>query len=107
MRVSGLHTSDLPPRSVDPARGRLLVGTFASCAAMAVLSGCLLALRFDEGAAPKSRLLWTSIALSVLFGLSVLLIALLMLQWLAAAATNPDSREPSGARAGCCRRSPP
>ncbi|MFZ0498874.1 MAG: diguanylate cyclase [Steroidobacteraceae bacterium] len=81
MRVSGLHTSDLPPRSVDPARGRLLVGTFASCAAMAVLSGCLLALRFDEGAAPNSRLLWTSIALSVLFGLSVLLIALLMLQW--------------------------
>lgn len=82
MRVSGLHTSDLPPRSVDPARGRLLVGTFAACAAMAIVAASLLALRLDEGAVPRSGyLLWTSVALSVLFGLSVLLIALLILQW--------------------------
>jgi diguanylate cyclase (GGDEF)-like protein len=82
MRLSGLHSSDLPPRSVDPARRRLLVGTFAACTAMAILAGSLLALRFDAGAAPKAgALLWTSIALSGLFGLSVLLIALLMLQW--------------------------
>ena len=82
MRVSGLHTGDLPPRTVDPARGRLLVGTFAACSAMAVLAAGLLALRFDAGAAPKAGgLLWTSVVLSALLGLSVLLVALLMLQW--------------------------
>lgn len=82
MRLSGRHTSELPPRSVDPARGRLLVSTFAACAAMAVLSASLLALRFDAGVAPKpGGMPWTSVALSGLFGLSVLLIALLMLQW--------------------------
>lgn len=85
MRVPGLHTSDLPARSANRVRGPLLAGTIAAGAALAILAAGLLALApgrafpRDQGDGPHG----TSIALSALFGLSILLIALLVLQCLA------------------------
>jgi len=82
MRVSGLDTRDPPARSVDRTRGPLLVGTFAACGALVVLAAGLLVLRFDDGvAAGPGSLRWASVALNALFGLSILLTALLGLQY--------------------------
>lgn len=82
MRVSGLHTSDLPARSADRARGPLTVGVILACAALAILAAGLLAMNDGRGAPtePGSALRGTSITLNALFGLAVLLIALLVVQ---------------------------
>jgi diguanylate cyclase (GGDEF)-like protein len=84
MRVSGLHTSDLPARSADRGRVPLLVCTIIAGSALAVVAVAVLAL--DSGRAvapgPAGGLRGTSVALSALFGLSVLLIALLVLQFM-------------------------
>ncbi|MGH8300843.1 MAG: sensor domain-containing diguanylate cyclase [Steroidobacteraceae bacterium] len=80
MRVPGLHTSDLPARSADRARESLIVGTIGACAALAILAAGVLALDPPRaGSSPGGA----SIALSALFGLSVLTIALLVLQCIA------------------------
>ena len=84
MRVPGLHTSDLPARSADRARGPLLVCTIAAGSALAIVAAGVLALDSARGApTPPSGIRGTSVALSALFGLSILLISLLVLQFLA------------------------
>jgi diguanylate cyclase (GGDEF)-like protein len=82
MRVPGLHTSELPARSADRARGPLLAGMLVACAVLAILAVGVLALEPGRGsaAAPGSALRGASIALSAVFGISVLLSALLVLQ---------------------------
>src|SRR5512146_3477056 len=82
MRVSGLHTSDLPARSADRARRPLLVCTIVAGSALAIVAAGVLALGAGRGPAPglASGSRGTSLALNALFGLSVLLIALLVLQ---------------------------
>src|SRR5579872_7453162 len=82
MRVPGLHTSELPARSSDRARRPLLACTLVACAAVAFLAAGVLAVDPVRAAPPGSgsALRGASIALSALFGLSVLLIALLVLQ---------------------------
>jgi diguanylate cyclase (GGDEF)-like protein len=83
MRVSGLQTGDLPPRSADRARKPLFFGVVATCAALALLAAGLLALRLDDvTAVGPGGVRWAAIALNALFGLSIVLIALLLLQWL-------------------------
>lgn len=82
MRVSGLDTRDPPARSTDRARKPLFVGVVASCAALAILAAGLMALRLDDATAVgPGGVRWASIALNALFGLSILLIALLLMQW--------------------------
>lgn len=81
MRVSGLDTRDPPARSTDRARKPLFVGVVSTCAALAILAAGLLALRLDDRTVGPSGLRWASIALNALFGLSILLIALLLMQW--------------------------
>lgn len=82
MRVSGLHTSDLPARSADRARKPLFFGVVATCAALALLAASLLALRLDDvTAVGPGGVRWAAIALNALFGLSIVLIALLLMQW--------------------------
>ena len=86
MRVPGLHTSDQPARSPDRARGPLLVGILAACAALAILAtGVLALLAPGRGgpAEPGGGVRWAFIALNALFGLTVLLIALLVVQAIA------------------------
>ena len=84
MRVPGLHTSDLPARSADRARGPLLAGTIFACIALAILAGSVLALDPGRDAGHQTGgLRWGSVALNALFGVSVLLIALLVLQAIA------------------------
>jgi diguanylate cyclase (GGDEF)-like protein len=85
MRVSGLHTSDLPARSVDRVRGPLLVCTILAGAALAIVAAGVLALNSGRGGIPQpaAATRGTCVALSALFGLSVLLIALLVLQFVA------------------------
>ncbi|HEU5443143.1 MAG TPA: hypothetical protein VFU61_04920, partial [Steroidobacteraceae bacterium] len=80
MRVPGLHTSGLPARSVDRARGSLIAGTMGACAALAILAAGVLALGAGRAGSSDGR---TSIALNALFGVSVLTIALLALQCIA------------------------
>jgi diguanylate cyclase (GGDEF)-like protein len=83
--VPGLHTSDPPARSVDRAREPLLAATVAAAAALGVLAAGVLAMgpsRLTVSGAGGS-LRGTAIALSALFGLSILLIGLLLLQRLA------------------------
>jgi diguanylate cyclase (GGDEF)-like protein len=81
MRVPGLHTSDLPARSADRARGPVLTGVILACAAPAMLPAAVHALGFGR-AAPQGAgaLPVASAALDVLLGLCVLLLALLVLQ---------------------------
>lgn len=82
MRVSGLQTSDLPARSADRARKPLFFGVVATCAALALLAAGLLALRLDDvTAVGPGGVRWAGIALNALFGLSIVLIALLLMQW--------------------------
>ena len=82
MRVPGLNTSDLPARSSDRARGPLPVCTIVAGAALAVIAAGVLALDSSRGGAPAAAggIRGHSVALSALFGLSVLLVALLLLQ---------------------------
>ena len=82
MRVPGLNTSDLPVRSTGRARGTLLVGVVGACLALAILAVGVLALVPGQGGPPQPGrgLRGAFLALSALFGLSVLLIALLVLQ---------------------------
>jgi len=82
MRVSGLHTSDLPARSADRARGSLIAGTMVACAGLALLTAGVLALGLDRftPSEPAGGPRGTSVALNALFGLSVLTLALLVLQ---------------------------
>ena len=84
MRVPRLQTSDLPARSADRARSPLIDGTLGACAALAILAAGLLAL-FPVGRGPASQSggLRATIALGTLFGLSVCLVALLVLQAIA------------------------
>jgi diguanylate cyclase (GGDEF)-like protein len=82
MRVSGLDTRGPPARSADRARKPLFVGVVATCAALAILAAGLLALRLGDGATiGLGGLRWGAIALNALFGLSIVLIALLLMQW--------------------------
>lgn len=85
MRVPGLHTSGLPARSAGRARVSLIVGSVGSCAALAILAAGVLALEPGHAASPGhgGGLRGTFIALEALFGLSVLTIALLVLQCIA------------------------
>src|SRR5215469_4497467 len=85
MRVPGLNTSDLPARSAGRARRTLLIGFLAACAALVILAVGVLALVSDRGGPPEPGrgLRWAFVALSALFGLSVLLIAQLVLQSIA------------------------
>ena len=85
MRVPGLNTSDLPARSAGRARRTLFLGFLAACAALTILAVGVLALDPGRGgpAGPDRGLRWTLIALNALFGLSVLLIAQLVLQTVA------------------------
>ncbi len=82
MRVPGLHTSELPARSADRARRSLFTGTIVACAALAIVTAGVLALGPDRGASsgPGGDLRGTSVALNALFGLSILIVALLVLQ---------------------------
>ncbi len=83
MRVSGLQTSDLPARSADRARKPLFFGVVATCTALALLAAGLLAIRLDDvTAVGTGGIRWAAIALNALFGLSIVLIVLLLLQWL-------------------------
>lgn len=84
MRVPGLHTSDLPARSVDRVRGPLLVCTIFAGTALVILAGGLLALDPGRSVAPESGdgMRAISVALGALFGLSVLILALLVLQFI-------------------------
>ena len=83
--VSGLETSDLPARSADRARQSLLIGTIAACAALGLLAAAVVALSRGRGALSGSAgsLHGTLIALSALFGLAVVLAALILLQAIA------------------------
>jgi diguanylate cyclase (GGDEF)-like protein len=85
MRVPGLHTSDLPARSADRARGPLIVGSLVACAGVALLTAAVLVSGTARGAssAPGGGLRGGSVALNALFALSVLAIALLVLQGMA------------------------
>ncbi len=83
--VPGLQTSDPPARSADRGREPLLAGTVAAAAALGVLAAGVLAMgpgRVTVSGAGGS-LRGTAIALSALFGLSILLMGLLVLQRLA------------------------
>jgi len=82
MRVPGLHMSDLPARSADRARVPLLVSTIVAGAALAAVAAGVLALGSGRGAAAGPGLRWTSVAPSALFGLAVVLVALLALQYI-------------------------
>ena len=85
MRVPGLHMSDLPVRSAGRARRTLLAGFLAACAPLAILAVGVFALDPGTGGPPEPGrgLRWAFVALSALFGLSVLLIAQLVLQSIA------------------------
>ncbi len=83
--VPGFQTSDPPARSADRGREPLLAGTVAAAVALGVLAAGVLAMgpgRVTVSGAGGS-LRGTAIALSALFGLSILLIGLLILQRLA------------------------
>ncbi|MDE2052502.1 MAG: GGDEF domain-containing protein, partial [Gammaproteobacteria bacterium] len=84
MRVPGLHTSDLAARSADRARQPLLVCTIVAGSALAMAATGVLALGSGRGTASglASGMRGASLALNALFGLSVLLIALLVLQFI-------------------------
>ena len=85
MRVPGLHTSDLPARSADRARRLLLLGAAIAGSALAILTASVLALGSGRAVSPEpgNGLRGASLALNSVFGLSVLLIALLALQTVA------------------------
>ncbi len=76
--VPGLQTSEPPARSADRAREPLLVGTTVAGATLTLLAGGVAALSLgsDPGSGPR----WITVALSALFGLSILLAGLLVLQ---------------------------
>jgi len=77
--------SDLPVRSAGRARRTLLAGFLAACAPLAILAVGVFALDPGTGGPPEPGrgLRWAFVALSALFGLSVLLIAQLVLQSIA------------------------
>jgi diguanylate cyclase (GGDEF)-like protein len=81
MRVPRLNTTDPPARSADRARRPLFAGIIVVCAALAVLAVGVLAMDIARGdPLEPGGLRATSIALGALFALSVLLVALLVLQ---------------------------
>jgi diguanylate cyclase (GGDEF)-like protein len=82
--VSGLQTSDLPARPAGRAREPLLVGLIAACATLTMLAAGLVAFGFGSARAVPAEA-WssprgTTVALGTLFGLSTLLVGLLLLQ---------------------------
>ena len=85
MRVPGLNASDHPVRSTGRARRTLFAGFLAACAPLLILAVGVSALDPGRGGPPEAGrgLRWAFIALSALFGLSVLLIAQLVLQSIA------------------------
>lgn len=85
MRVPGLNSSDLPARSADRVPGPVVAGILVAGLTLAMLSVSVLALAQGRGPAaqPGGALHGTSLALSALFGLSMLLLALLVLQSMA------------------------
>ncbi|MBW4051173.1 MAG: diguanylate cyclase [Proteobacteria bacterium] len=97
--VSGLEKSDLPARSADRVRQSLLIGTIAACAALGLLAAAAVALSRGRGALRGSgaALHGTVIALTALFGLAVVLAALILLQAIA-------SRRRESALQGTIRR---
>ncbi len=82
MRVPGLHTSDLPARSADRAPRPMVCGVLIACITLAMLGVSVLALAKARSApsAPSGAVRGTSVALGALFGLSMLLLTLLVLQ---------------------------
>lgn len=80
--LPGLQTSDPPARSADRRREPLLIGMITACAILTMLAAGVVA--FGTGYAlpsePARGLRGSTIALGALFGLSVLLIGLLVLQ---------------------------
>ena len=85
MRVPRLNSSDLPVRSAGRARRTLFAGFLAACAPLLILAVGVSALDPGRGGSTEvgRSLRWAFIALSALFGLSVLLIAQLVLQSIA------------------------
>jgi diguanylate cyclase (GGDEF)-like protein len=80
--VPGLETSDPPARSADRRREPLLVGAISVCAALTMLAAGLAAFARRHGIPSESgsSLHEPGVALSALFWLSILLVALLLLQ---------------------------